>query len=120
MSLPSQRPQDLSRVAPAALRSPEAARTELPALSWAAAAERAVSSRRLVRFLLDGVPWEVTPEGLSNPARLELGSCPSCGARVAFDAWAGEEFVFEPGTTSGRRGHECPPGPAQDGRGGER
>jgi len=120
MSLPGQRPRDLPRVAPTALRSPEAARTGLPALSWAAAAERAAASGRLVRFLLDGVPWEVRPQGLSNPVRLELGRCPACGARVVFDAWAGEAFVFEPGTTSGRRGHDCVPARAHHESGGPR
>lgn len=99
-------PQDPSGLAPEALRSPETARAELPALSWAAATEQAASTGQRVRFLLRGVAWEVTPGGLSNPARLELGLCPSCGARVVFDAWAGEEVVRELGTTIGRRGQD--------------
>ncbi len=61
-------------------------------LSWAEARDRAAASGRLVRFLFDGTPWEVTPQGLSNPGRVYQGLCPGCGRERWFDAWTGEEL----------------------------
>lgn len=85
-------------------------------LSWAEARDRAAASGRLVRFLLDGIPWEVTPQGLSNPGRVYQGLCPRCDRERWFSAWAGEElcrdssyglgFLAHDGCRSGR---EDPP-----------